>query len=218
VLPSRADFGRGTVESYVTTDPQGRPTAVGILLSRGVLDTDGAGSFQALVGLPAGAPALPFSHIEVDWNPDGHAPAGVYHHPHFDIHFFIPTREERAQIVAGDRARNFREPPAGAVPEDYVADVTAFVGMGVHWFDRRAPELTGGAFSHTLIHGFWDGRMIFQEPMVSKAFLETRPTVVVPIRQPAQYPTRGWFPTSYRIQYDAASDRYRIALEGLVER
>jgi len=32
--------------------------------------------------------ASAFKFVELDWNPGGHEPAGVYDTPHFDFHFY----------------------------------------------------------------------------------------------------------------------------------
>ena len=47
--------------------------------------------------------------------------------------------------------------------------------MGVHWID---PEVAGvrraRQFTQTFIYGSWNGRLIFAEPMITKALLESR--------------------------------------------
>jgi hypothetical protein len=40
----------------------------------------------------------------LDWNPRGHIPDGVYTVPHFDVHFYLITREQREEIVPVARA------------------------------------------------------------------------------------------------------------------
>jgi len=44
--------------------------------------------------------------------------------------------------------------------------------MGLHWLDIASPELNGAEFRYTLFYGSWDGRIIFDEPMITKALLE----------------------------------------------
>ncbi len=73
-------------------------------------------------------------------------------------------------------------------------------------------------FSHTFIYGAYDGRLIFLEPMVSHAFLSSRPQQCRPIRPPKVYAAAGYYPTTYCVRYDAASATYRVTLEGLVHR
>jgi len=61
--------------------------------------------------------------------------------------------------------------------------------------------------------------MTFGEPMVSKSYLETKPSAVVtPVKLPTQYSARGYQATSYTVAYDATAKEYRIALSGLVLR
>jgi hypothetical protein len=35
---------------------------------------------------------------------------------------------------------------------------------------------------------------------------------------PARVPEPGWYPTAYRVSYDAQAREYRVALTGLVSR
>lgn len=91
--------------------------------------------------------------------------------------------------------------------------------MGMHWNDPAAPERLGEPFTKTMIYGSYDGAFIFTEPMVTKAYLETKPAAVVtPMKLPAQFATHGYQATSYTIAYVAAMKEYRIGLTGLVLR
>jgi hypothetical protein len=113
-------------------------------------------------------------------------------------------------------------PPGFLVPGD--AAEQAVPQMGVHWFDASAPELQGlfggtpQPFTKTFIYGSWDGAFTFYEPMVTRAYLLSKPDVVTPIRVPARVPEPGWYPTAYRVSYDAQAREYRVALTGLVSR
>ena len=53
--------------------------------------------------MPAQNPT-PYKFIELDWNPAGHEPAGVYTLPHFDYHFYKIGVAERDAIVPTDPA------------------------------------------------------------------------------------------------------------------
>ena len=89
--------------------------------------------------------------------------------------------------------------------------------MGAHWVDPKSPELNGELFTRTFLYGSWDGRMIFAEPMVTKAFMETKPDFRAPIPAPARYAAPGHYPTEYRVYWNEAAKEYRVALTGLVE-
>ncbi|MBA3341544.1 MAG: hypothetical protein H0T48_06880 [Gemmatimonadaceae bacterium] len=149
------------------------------------------------------------------------APGSPYTLPHFDVHAYMITEAERKAMVLGDAqlaAKMVRQPAAEFIPAGYVPG-PVIVEMGMHWTDPAAPERNGQPFTHTFFYGSYDGAFVLNEPMVTKAFLETKPAAVVtPLKLPAQYSVRGYQPTSYTVGYDAAAKEYRIALSGLVER
>jgi hypothetical protein len=96
-------------------------------------------------------------------------------------------------------------------------EVTA-PAMGLHWLDVAAPELHGAEFRYTLFYGSWNGRIIFDEPMITKAVLESRETVDVTLPPAARYASDGLRAGGYRVYYNDASDRHRVALTQLAER
>jgi hypothetical protein len=111
--------------------------------------------------------------------------------------------------------------------------VVAVPHMGVHWVDLHAPELQGALgnpqgyrpFTTTFIHGAWDGKFIFDEPMVTRAFILGRKAASAPaqrdslvqLRTPARTAV-GLTPGAYRVTYDAESKEYRIALTQFVRK
>jgi Domain of unknown function (DUF5602) len=111
---------------------------------------------EYLLDLPREADITPFTFIELDWNPQGHEPAGIYDRPHFDFHFYTITRAERDAIDPADRdfvrkAEHMPQPelvPAGYIVPQPVMPVPR---MGVHWVNREADELNGKVFTQTFI-------------------------------------------------------------------
>jgi hypothetical protein len=191
------------------------------------------GDYQAVLAVPAEAAGLglPVRWATVNWNPEGHLPPAphVWSAPHFDFHFFIADRELIEGIRPGpcaeiihcdDFARASAPLPRRHVPEGYIDVGAAVSAMGNHLVDSRDPELADSAlgFSGTFIYGTYDGRMIFLEPMVSHAFLSSRPDRCTQIRNPAAFATAGYYPTSYCVRYNAATASYLVTLEGLVYR
>jgi len=87
--------------------------------------------------------------------------------------------------------------------------------MGAHWIDPMSPEFNNQSFTRTFIYGFYDGKMIFVEPMVTVAYFETKPNEQNNIRLPAKYPGISYYPTLYSIKYDAANKEYTVSLDGL---
>lgn len=60
--------------------------------------------------------------------------------------------------------------------------------------------------------------MAFREPIVTKAFLETKPDITDSVKLPQAYARHGYYPTRYSIKYDAARREYVTALEDLISR
>jgi hypothetical protein len=214
--------GDGTARSWVRLDDAGEPTAVGITLTAEALsalpDTDPAEASgqEFVLRLPPDVKLAPFDHLALNWNSRGHEPAGVYDKPHFDFHFFMMSPSDRRRVRAGSDAMR-RLPETGRLPEDYQDARAGVDAVGLHWVDRKAPELNGRPFTATFLYGTYDGRVTFLEPMVSKTFLESHPEdLAAAIKLPKVLPgDRGYFPTSYRVHYDQVAREYTVALEGL---
>lgn len=223
-------LGDGTARSYFTTE-DGVTTEVGFALSE-----------KALQGLPAGnghsdgshahfnsfdlrmhpQNTTPFRFLELNWNPQGHEPEGVYTVPHFDFHFWMRPAEERNAIDPSDpqwaqNAANVPAPeylPAGYVPggpPGTPLGQLAVPRMGVHWVDMASPELNGSPFTETFIYGTWNGKVMFVEPMITKAMLESKPS----FSRALPTPQKGYAPGSYRIYWNPRAREYRVALTGL---
>jgi hypothetical protein len=249
--------GNGDARSYVLFDKKtGEPTEIGVALSARALEgLPAAGSghhgmpgmvtHEYLIALPKDN-KTPFTFLEMNWNPMGHEPDGVYQDvPHFDFHFYTVSKEVRDAIVPtnpdyekkandvpkGEYVPQFNVPlgPPGAPPAKL-----AVPKMGVHWSDVRSAELQKllgkpeafKPFTATFIHGSWDGQFHFWEPMITRAhLLEKRQTEdpavrdqVLPIGTPAKYKVPGYYPDAYRITWDAEAKEYRIALTQLALR
>ena len=198
----------GTARSYVILDRSGAPTDLGLALTETALSGLPAASAEYVFALPSEASATPFKHAVINWLPLGHPPPMVYTVPHFDFHFYTIGNAERIAIVLGNAeldAKMVRQPAAEFVPAGYVAGRNS-PGMGMHWNDLAAPEHHGETFTKTFLYGSYDGTFIFAEPMVTKAYLETKPAAVVtPLKLPAQYAARGYQATSYTVTYDVGT-------------
>lgn len=212
--------GQGTARAYLVHEGP-VPLELGIALSEGALrglPTEQMG-YEYRLPLPRGAAALPFHDVVLNWNPHGHVPPGVYDRPHFDLHFYTITDTERRQIVASDpqfEQRGARQPPPEYRPAGYILPPgTLEPAMGAHWIDPQSAEFQGRPFTRTFLFGSWDGRLTFYEPMITLAYLETRPDELIRIPVAARHEVRGYYPDAYRVQYDAAKREYRVGLSGL---
>jgi hypothetical protein len=222
----------GTARSYFTVQ-DGVPVEIGFELSEAALSTVPAGekwqpghehkTTEYLLPLPSEAESSIIKVLELDWNPGGHEPPGVYDVPHFDFHFYTISLAERNAIDPADpdyMKKAEQALPAEVLPAGCVTGtpIMAVPRMGVHWAYRDAEELNGKPFTKTFIHGSWQGRMIFYEPMIAKAFLESKPDVTVPIAEAKCYQPAGHHPTTYTIRYDNKSRTYRVSLGGFTYR
>lgn len=247
-------IGNGTVRTYVLYDPANRavPIEVGIALSAGALDELPApmvmtheqmqeqmknGHFdthERLLELPAHNPT-PYKFIQLNWNPGGHEPPGVYDRPHFDFHFWtvpvdvrnkiVPSNPQFTEKAARYPAAEFRAPfyvDAATAAKAPPAAVTV-PQMGVHWLDVRSGEFNGRGFTKTFIYGSWDGQFVFDEPMITRAYIAAKRDAVdpaqrdeiIPVSTAARRAAAGYYPSAYRITYDPETREYRVALTRL---
>ena len=179
---------------------------------------------EYILPMPAQNPT-PYKFVELDWNPIGH---GAPHtEPHFDFHFYTISQAERDAILPTDpqwAAKASRLPaddfnrPTFACPcaiLNVPAPQMAVPRMGLHWIDTKSAEYAGGAFTTTYITGSWDGKVIFQEPMITRAFIKATKDTTMTLPQAKRASPAGWYPGAYRVTYDAQAREYRIALSKL---
>jgi hypothetical protein len=248
-------LGNGTARTYVLVNTADRdaPLEVGVALSEGVMEglpsPMGMAAHESMVVNLLALPALnptPYRFVELDWNPAGHEPMAIYGVPHFDFHFYTVSRETRSSIVPTDPryAEAAASLPAADFRPPFYLDAATATGapawavtvpmMGLHWFDLRSPELQGVVgnpsgyrpFTRTFIKGTWDGRFIFDEPMIDRAWLMTRrnssreaaPEEIIPLPTAARYEPAGYYPQAYRVAYDPRAREFLIALTQLMYR
>lgn len=223
-------LGQGTARTYIET-VDGVPTEIGVALTEAALRAlptnhdhhgsiampDGHRMFEYVLDLPENNPTS-FRHVSLNWNPGGHEPPGIYDTPHFDFHFQFISDAERRTITPDHPgwANGEVHPNARYMPAGYEPIPPAVPLMGLHWIDPKTPELHGQPFTQTFIFGTWQGKLIFAEPMITKAFLESRPDFSAPLPVPQNLDARAYHPSRYRIRWDHGSREYRVSLTGLV--
>lgn len=224
--PSQA-IGDGTAKTYVTVDNDGKPSEVGIRMSaaslNGLPTEDAVPPRMLILALPAQASATAFDHVMLNWNSHGHEPAELFGKPHFDMHFYMidPASVEKIN-PSSSQAANLPAPKY--IPLDYVTPPgtpaeNTVPAMGLHWLDRTDGFEPGKYdFKQTVINGSWDGRYIFVEPMMTRAWMLTKQAVHENIKQPQAYQRNGYFPTTYNVRYDDQAKEYLISLGGMVMR
>ena len=213
-------LGAGTVKSWVKMDENGKPSSLGLTFDETSLQNLPIEGGSTVLSMPKEVTSLvPVNHISIDWNPQGHEPAGIYDKPHFDFHFYYINQEEQATIKPGD-ANVSKQPAPEAIPADYIAPAPNVVpNMGIHLIDKTTPELNGKPFTTTFLYGYSFGKIIFAEPMITKAYLESKPDMTQDLKLPGAYPKTGlYYPTKYSVKYNAADKSYTISLDGLTQR
>ncbi|HSJ65216.1 MAG TPA: hypothetical protein VK922_15095 [Gemmatimonadaceae bacterium] len=256
---SAVPVGKGHAQSYVLYDEAGdEPIEIGVALDEKAMEGlpgpnphlqsmpasghEHLDNHVYMLALPNGG-AAPWTFIELDWNPGGHEPPGIYDEPHFDFHFYLVPPSVRESIVPGNR--RFQEkadmlPPESQRPPFYAmaappgAPAPAVPLMGVHWIDVRSPELqkmfgkpeAWRPFTTTFIYGSWEGQFHFLEPMITRSYIlskkrETQPekrNEVIEVPDAPEVGVPGYYPTAYRIAWDDEAGLYRIALARLKRR
>ena len=158
------------------------------------------------------AAATLFNHVWLNWNPAGHEPPGIYDIPHFDIHYYLTSVEERSAAV--DPVKMDIVPGTDYLPANYISPAPGVPQMGRHWVDVTSPEFNGQLFTQTFIYGSYDGKITFYEPMITKAFLQNTTSFERSIPQPAKFQKSGYYPTKLRVvRHDGVTE---IVLEGFV--
>jgi hypothetical protein len=171
------------------------------------------------LALPAGAQAgTGLTHMTVFWESMGHPP-GPYLTPHFDFHFYTIPQAERLAMDCADLSKP-AELAAGYTLPDVVLPppMAAMTGvgtltglcvpqMGMHSLLTTEMESTS-LFRGTMVLGYYKGKPIFIEPMVTKEMLLERKDFDLPI--PAIPGLAGNRPRTFRAQYDTAQKAYRF--------
>jgi hypothetical protein len=215
--------GNGMARTWVKMSDKGEPLAVGVNMSEGALEGLPEEPEIYMLEMPRQMSSTLYQSVALDWNPAGHDPEHIYTVPHFDMHFYIITEEDRNLITEGPHEHTpaFQE---NYIPENYTTGFpipyTGFAvpEMGVHWLDVTAPEFNDEAFTKTFVYGSYNNKVIFHEPMITVAYLQglaadKRVTSDVP--QPLKVQKTGYYPTKYTVEYDATPGEYVVALTNL---
>jgi hypothetical protein len=212
-----AEFLGETVTTEYTLDKDSRIMGMQFVLPSAAIDK---ALGQPMAGLKIDLPvALQkdslIQYITIDWNPEGHEPAHVYDRPHFDFHFYFIGKDEVNAIDCSDRTPI----PASLVPHDYVlppldAPTACVPAMGIHAVPLKDVS-PGFTFTQTPIYGYYQGRLIFFEPMITRDHLMSGQ----PVEQTIQYPEtflvnvkNHFIPKTFRLAFDSRSQSYRITL------
>jgi hypothetical protein len=218
VYGPEVSVGQGKARSFVQLSETGSPTAIGFTMSKTAIEGLPHADQAFILALPAQKAQTPYDHISLDWASHGHMPNGIYNKPHFDMHFYMVSQDERNGIQHPSEEIE-QAPESKFLPATYFSAPGEGVPlMGKHWIDATTPELNGKPFTTTFVYGSYDGDVIFHEPMMAHDWLQTRPDTVISIPQPQAFQKPGLFPQKYSVKYNSGKQEYRIILEDLVLR
>ena len=159
--------------------------------------------------------ATGFDNLTVFWEAHGHPP-GPYLVPHFDFHFnTIPV----GAIDCADSTKPGRLPAAYELPDITIPQLGNLIGlcvpgMGMHALpgaELHAPT----TFQKTMIVGYYHGRPIFVEPMITRATLLERRSFLLEIPDVPDRPANVRYPRRFRADYDSTAQAYRLVFSDL---
>ena len=158
------------------------------------------------------------NHFTMFWEPMGHPPT-VFMTPHFDFHFYLIPASERTTIDCSDLSKPAALPAGYVLPDmelpppmAKLTGVSTLVGvcvpqMGMH--SLIGTEMEGQTpFRGTMVVGYYRGKAIFIEPMLTRAMLLEKKTFDLPI--PVIPGVEGLYPRVFHAEYDAQSNAYRF--------
>ena len=223
-------LGQGKVRSWISVDANGNPKEIGIEMTRESLlhpegDKKNSPMGASITVIPLHLKAqqsTPFNHIGLDWNPEGHEPEHIFDVPHFDLHFYMTSLQERLSIPSWSESTDAlfnNYPPLGYMPADYFTPPgpdTAEPQMGKHWLPMDLGAFL--PFSKIMIYGSFDGKVTFIEPMVTVEYLLSNQETNQYYSQPEYFAKAGNYPTKYNIYHDASTGNIYITLSDFVAR
>lgn len=173
----------------------------------------------ANLALPAAAQQQGgLTHLTIYWEAMGHPP-GPYLTPHFDFHFYTISNDQRAAMDCADLSKPSALPAGYSLPDVglppplvSMIGVDTLVGlcvpgMGMHSLLTTELE-SSETFRGTLVVGYYQGKPIFVEPMISRAMmLEQKP---FDLAIPSIPGILGNQPRAFRAEYDSAQRAYRF--------
>lgn len=176
-----------------------------------------------------------FQSVGFDFNPCGHPPVENFGVPHYDIHFYYATDEERegwtCNMLEGAPVCNpapgaqntsatgalFFNLVQGNLPANFTADLgSAVPGMGVHYFDNTSLAPAARWDKPVLVMGGHDARVVFFEPMVPLAFLSSDvASTYGPVEVTYEEQDMIHLPSEYSVATDGAGG-HSVVLRGRI--
>ncbi len=211
------ELGDGYARSWIRISHTGQPEEIGVEVTEAALASLPDHNAPTLLPLhPKAKEVTPFDHIGFNYMNHGHFPPGVFDVPHFDVHFYMQTVEERLALPAvgpSTIGMYMLAPPAGYMPATYTPGAPE-PQMGLHW---APPPPTFLPFTRVMIYGSYNGAFTFVEPMVTLSHLLTA-TTSNPYLQPQKFAEAGNYPTVFNVYRDEKTGSRNVSLSHFIAR
>ena len=178
---------------------------------------------EAKLKLPAAVQEkIGLTQLTMYWEAMGHPPV-QFMTPHFDFHFYVAPVGEETTYDCKDLAKPATLPAGYALPDQplppdmaKMIGVSALIGicvpgMGMHSLPTSELERKD-AFRGNMVIGYYHGKPIFIEPMITKAMLMEKKSFDLPI--PTIPGLTGTYPRSFHAEYDEKGQSYRFIFSG----
>lgn len=152
-----------------------------------------------------------FTYASIYWEPHGHAPA-AYAVPHFDFHFYFAPERQIEEITCKDTVKPRALPTGYALRDVNVPQIGEMVGscipdMGMHASPGADFNLKT-SWKGSMMVGYYSGKPIFFEPMITTALLLQKHSFSLPIPRGIEPAPRVRYPRAFRAVYLAESKAY----------
>jgi len=162
--------------------------------------------------------ATGLENLTVYWEPHGHPP-GPYLTPHFDFHFNAISIPDIDAIDCAESTKPNRPPVGYELPDVSIPQLGNLIGlcvpkMGMHAVP--AAELHAATpFQKTVLVGYYHGKPIFIEPMITRATLLERRSFALSIPDVPDRQANVRYPTRVQADYDSTAQAYRFMFSDL---
>jgi hypothetical protein len=212
---SYVNVGNGKARSYISKNADGSVKEVGFNFTEDALSGLPTQNTDYVLPMPSDNKTQ-INHISFDYSVHGHSPEHIYDVPHFDVHYYMISEQEKNAITETDPKIDVL-PPASSIPKNYVPGGNE-AKMGKHWVDTTSHEFHGQEFTSTFVYGSYNGKFIFFEPMISVSYLQTKPNVKLNVTSLGGVQKAGLYPQEYAIEWQKERREYTVALDNLTLR